>query len=176
MLCAEQRLYSFSWKLLISQFAPESETVKDKQVHTACGVAEFYPAGKTVRAKSGFHPEKLSDPNGRYGMCETCGALKPDTTPVKPAADGGKPERVECPVCHQQTLLMVDARAPWFFHDTGAPGLRWVIRIHPASHPTAVEFRSIPSIRTEDDVSWKRSAQLPGGSGFHQRPWGRRWI
>jgi hypothetical protein len=108
-------------EIAISQFAPESETVKDKQVHTACGVAEFYPAGKKVRSKSGFHPEKLSDPNGRYGICETCGALKLDPTPVTATADEGKPKQVECPVCHQQTLMMVDAREPRGFFTTLRP-------------------------------------------------------
>ena len=42
--------------IAISQFAPESETVKDKQVHTACGVVELHPLGRTVVSKGGFYP------------------------------------------------------------------------------------------------------------------------
>lgn len=108
-------------EIAISQFAPESETVKDKQVHTACGVAEFYPAGKQVRAKPGFHPEKLSESNSRYGLCETCGALRFDPTKTTPTADGGKPPSAGCPVCRQQTLMMVDAREPRGFFTTLRP-------------------------------------------------------
>lgn len=102
-------------EIAISQFAPGSETVKDKRVHTACGVAEFIPGRKMVFAGSGFRPEKLEDENGRYCICETCHALQFDNTPTKPKPDGGKPEPTECPVCKQKTLVPIDAREPRAF-------------------------------------------------------------
>jgi DEAD/DEAH box helicase domain-containing protein len=34
--------------IAISQFAPGSETIKDKAVHRACGVVEMYPKGQEV--------------------------------------------------------------------------------------------------------------------------------
>ena len=43
--------------IAISQFAPGSETVKDKAVHTACGVVELYPAGNSVNSRSGFRAQ-----------------------------------------------------------------------------------------------------------------------
>jgi DEAD/DEAH box helicase domain-containing protein len=101
--------------IAISQFAPGSETVKDKRVHTACGVAEFIPGRKMVFAGPGFFPEKLEEPHGRYGICETCHALQFDKTPTLPKADGGKPDPIECPVCKQQTLVPIDAREPRAF-------------------------------------------------------------
>jgi DEAD/DEAH box helicase domain-containing protein len=104
--------------IAVSQFAPGSETVKDKQVHTACGVAEFFPAGRLVRARPGFHPAKLSDPNVRYGLCENCQALEVDQAQQPPVPDGGKPAARTCPVCKQEALVPVDAREPrGFFTD-----------------------------------------------------------
>jgi Lhr-like helicase len=101
--------------IAVSQFAPGSETVKDKRVHTACGVAEFIPGRKMVFAGPGFFPEKLDAPNGRYCICETCHALRFDETPTPPKPDGGKPEPTGCPVCKQQTLVPIDAREPRAF-------------------------------------------------------------
>jgi hypothetical protein len=101
--------------IAISQFAPGSETVKDKRVHTACGVAEVIPGRKMVFAGPGFYPGKLEDENGRYCICETCHALQFDKTLVKPKADGGKPDPADCPVCNQKTLVPIDAREPRAF-------------------------------------------------------------
>ena len=42
--------------IAISQFAPGSQTVKDKTIHNACGVAEFFPMGNRVHNRSGFVP------------------------------------------------------------------------------------------------------------------------
>jgi hypothetical protein len=60
--------------IALSQFAPGSQTVKDKEVHTACGVADFAPQGQIVVALDGFAPS-LGMPNQRVGICRNCRAL-----------------------------------------------------------------------------------------------------
>jgi hypothetical protein len=56
--------------IAISQFAPGSETVKDKAVHTAVGVASYIPQGRYVVADE----DPLGDPM-LVGMCGICQAL-----------------------------------------------------------------------------------------------------
>ena len=54
--------------MAISQFAPASQTVKDKQVHRACGVVELFPYGRQLRSRPGFAPD-LSNPSAPIGVC-----------------------------------------------------------------------------------------------------------
>ena len=86
--------------LAIGQFAPGSETVKDRSVHTAVGVVRFEPRFGKASAADGRGPA------GRVGTCERCGALV--ESPEEPdAADGsgetefgaGDTPEVTCPVC-----------------------------------------------------------------------------
>jgi hypothetical protein len=100
----------------ISQFAPNSETVRDKAVHTSCGVVELRPTGNPknngVESKSGFAPA-ISEPNQSLGLCSNCQAVVyPFTTLVSPNI--GNPQVVECPVCKRQepSLRCLDAREP----------------------------------------------------------------
>jgi len=101
----------------ISQFAPNSETVKDKAVHTACGVVELRPLGNgnRVQSTSGFTPA-LPDPNpSLLGLCRNCQAVVyPYTTLVSPTLGATTTPVVECPVCRKQdhSLRCLDAREP----------------------------------------------------------------
>ena len=94
----------------ISQFAPGSQTVKDKAVHTAAGVVAFRPTGGVVTVENGFAPE-LPGPNPhRIGLCETCQAV------MQVAADAMVDP--PCPVCGAPGLRVIDAREPrGFFSD-----------------------------------------------------------
>ncbi len=69
----------------ISQFAPGSETVKDKRIHTAVGVADYRPSGGILEADS----QPLGTPI-EVGVCGACKAL--DT-------EGSSADRATCPVC-----------------------------------------------------------------------------
>lgn len=71
--------------IAISQFAPGSETVKDKSIHTAVGAANFRPRGSTLEPD----PEPLGPPT-EVGVCGACQAL--DT-------EGSSSDRKACPVC-----------------------------------------------------------------------------
>jgi DEAD/DEAH box helicase domain-containing protein len=97
----------------ISQFAPNSETVRDKAVHTACGVVELSPLGNIVQSGAGLVPA-LAEPNlFLLGLCSNCQAVVyPFTALASPNI--GNPQVVECPVCRRQepSLRCLDAREP----------------------------------------------------------------
>ena len=95
----------------ISQFAPGSETVKDKAVHAACGVVELFPAGGSVQSGPGFYPA-LNQGNQRIGVCDSCQAVTFLEEILDPPAGGSSPPLRECPVCNHITLRSVDARQP----------------------------------------------------------------
>jgi hypothetical protein len=69
--------------IAISQFAPGAETVKDKAIHTAIGVANYELKGETLAPD----PNPLG-PVLPVGICHNCQAL--DTTPG---------EKTDCPTC-----------------------------------------------------------------------------
>lgn len=92
--------------LAISSFAPRSELVKDKGVHTAAGVVFLRPADGTVIVEPGLVPP-LGQPNPRMlTFCASCQAVFDD------ALTG------PCPVCGQSGLRTLDAREPRGFFST----------------------------------------------------------
>lgn len=72
--------------IAISQFAPGSETVKDKQVYTAVGIANYIPQAGTLQPD----PNPFGKPI-RVGLCRHCQALDQVT---------GDVEQDVCPVCN----------------------------------------------------------------------------
>lgn len=104
--------------IAISQFAPGSETVKDKAVHTACGVVDLHPAGQGVGTRPGFYPD-LTAGTSPVGVCDNCQARVPNLPVTNTAAVGDQePTPIQCPVCTQMTLRPIDAREPKnFFTD-----------------------------------------------------------
>jgi DEAD/DEAH box helicase domain-containing protein len=103
--------------IAISQFAPGSDTVKDKRVYHAAGVAEFFPAGAKVGVRPGFRPP-LTDvhqaPTGNrpIGICRTCQAVAYLEPSAAPATGGVVPPILNCPVCGALDMPAVDAREP----------------------------------------------------------------
>ena len=105
----------------ISQFAPGSETVKDKAVHIACGVVELYPQGNGVGSSPGFFPDLTSGNPSPVGFCDNCQTVANlDETEV-PALGGQEPVLTQCPVCNQETFRSIDAREPKGFFTDLAP-------------------------------------------------------
>ncbi len=107
--------------IAISQFAPGSETVKDKAVHTACGVVELYPQGNRVGSRPGFLPDFSSGNPSPIGLCDNCQAVNNLAPTHTPAPGGQEPIPTQCPVCQQMTLRPVDAREPKGFFTDLAP-------------------------------------------------------
>lgn len=104
--------------IAISQFAPGSETVKDKAVHTACGVVELYPAGNHVDSRSGFVPDLNEGNRAPIGLCNNCQAVVLLDPTDAPAEGGETPTLIDCQVCGETELRAVDAREPkGFFTD-----------------------------------------------------------
>ena len=58
--------------IAVSQFAPSSQTVKDKSVHTAYGVADLLPMGNRVGAAAGFEPPLPAENPNPLGVCDDC--------------------------------------------------------------------------------------------------------
>ena len=56
-------------EIAISQFAPGSETVKDKKIHTSIGILSYKREGGSMVAESGIAHEQL------IGFCEKCKAV-----------------------------------------------------------------------------------------------------
>lgn len=104
--------------IALSQFAPYSQTVKDKAVHNACGVVELFPQGNHVASRPGLFPA-LQDGNERVGFCRNCQAVVPSPTGLQQPPQGGiQPQTSQCPVCGANELRYIDAREPkGFFSD-----------------------------------------------------------
>jgi hypothetical protein len=98
--------------IAISQFAPRSQTVKDKAVHTAAGVVSFRPTPGGVLVENGFNPP-LPDQNPRLiGLCENCQAVIQFELSVS--------EPQTCKVCNETSLRVLDTREPKGFFTRGA--------------------------------------------------------
>ncbi|GAA6621963.1 DEAD/DEAH box helicase [Scytonema sp. NUACC26] len=104
--------------IALSQFAPKSQTVKDKAVHNACGVVELYPQGNTVVSAPGLFPA-LPNGNESVGLCGNCQAVVfPHTGLNQPPPGGQEAQKTHCPVCGANELRYLDAREPkGFFAD-----------------------------------------------------------
>ncbi len=108
--------------IALSQFAPGSETVKDKAVHTACGVVELIPQGSGAPApRPGFYPALTHGNPSPVGLCNNCQAVDNLEPTDAPALGDQEPVLTECPVCKQAAFRSIDAREPKGFFTDLAP-------------------------------------------------------
>ena len=107
--------------IALSQFAPGSETVKDKAVHIACGVVELYPQGNGVGSSPGCYPDLTNGNPSPIGLCNNCQAVDNLGPTDAPALGGQEPVLTQCPVCNQETFRSIDAREPKGFFTDLAP-------------------------------------------------------
>jgi hypothetical protein len=104
----------------LSQFAPGSQTVKDKALHTAIGVVELRPAGHDASSHPGLTPPLPDGNPSPLGICTECQAVVPVPALTEPPPSGQPPTRIRCEVCHtlEPTVRVLDAREPrGFFTD-----------------------------------------------------------
>ena len=95
--------------IAISQFAPGSQTVKDKTIHNACGVADFFPLGNRVHNGSGFAPSLPGANPNLLGICGACQSVQ---------FGGEVVDDYTCRVCGRMEIGVLDAREPkGFFTD-----------------------------------------------------------
>ena len=112
--------------LAIGQFAPGSETVIDKAVHTAIGVVDLQPRGRTVEVGPGFSPPLKDENPHLLGQCDECQAvaypMPRSLLPEEPqAAVRDTNFRAVCPACQQSAMRVIDAREPRDFFADGHP-------------------------------------------------------
>ncbi|MBD2580162.1 DEAD/DEAH box helicase [Oscillatoria sp. FACHB-1406] len=103
--------------IALSQFAPGSQTVKDKAVHTAVGVVSLKPG---ARSEPGLYPPLCGGNPNPIGLCEHCQAVVPLPSLSEPLPGGREPEKQTCPVCRysEPSLKCLDVREPkGFFTD-----------------------------------------------------------
>ncbi|MEP0921214.1 DEAD/DEAH box helicase [Leptolyngbya sp. ST-U4] len=106
--------------IALSQFAPGSQTVKDKAVHTAIGVVQLKPVGNIFRVEPGLYPALPSGNPNPVGLCEHCQAVVPLPQLSDPLPGGREPQQQTCPVCNFNvpSLRPLDVREPkGFFTD-----------------------------------------------------------
>jgi len=105
--------------IALSQFAPGSQTVKDKAVYTACGVVDLRPAGNAVLTQPGFFPDLNKLNPHPIGVCGNCQAVRYLPTMQQFNPGNQKPELIPCTVCNTPgAMLPLDTREPkGFFTD-----------------------------------------------------------
>jgi len=150
--------------IAISQFAPGSQTVKDKTLFTARGVVDLHPQGNTVISQNGFYPPLPEGNTHPLGICDQCQAvLVLDDVLLSPA--GVTPERRQCPICAAPdlSLRILDAREPkGFFTDLEREDYEGQFEWQPrATRPSL-------SIKTKADVDVKTVANASVASTSDQ--------
>ncbi len=104
----------------ISQFAPGSQTVKDKAVHTAVGVVDFERKGTIVEPVDGFAPPLTQSNPQPIGLCTNCQAVIIRSALPSIPSGGTEPLIETCTVCYSSppSMRVLDAREPkGFFTD-----------------------------------------------------------
>jgi DEAD/DEAH box helicase domain-containing protein len=141
--------------IAIGQFAPGSETVKDKRVHTAAGVVRLVPVGDRVLAKPGFVPA-IGEPNVTIGRCAACQHLSYGPTRVDAPASGSPPAKSSCPVCGEQEFQFIDAREPTGFFSNFSPrDYDGLFEFFPRATKPALSLSVVPQL-----------ARIPGTNAY----------
>lgn len=117
----EHHTVSRELELAISQFAPGSETVKDKAVHTAVGVISLGPDqnGRNIKIEDGLYPPFDHLNQQPMGLCLQCYAVHHLPPLTQPILSNQTPLTHACSVCNSpDSVRVLDAREPRdFFTD-----------------------------------------------------------
>ncbi|MBN9493053.1 DEAD/DEAH box helicase, partial [bacterium] len=156
--------------IAISQFAPGSETVKDKAVHTAIGVAGFEPRASPgdLECIDGFIPS-AREPNPRLlAICGNCQDVR------RGALEGGS-----CLVCgaSQPAYRVIDGREPRDFFTDFTPRdfegyFEWVPQ---STRPTLSAAGNLTTVETANCIVESGAATVSavndngGAGGFEFR-------
>jgi DEAD/DEAH box helicase domain-containing protein len=142
--------------IAISQFAPDSQTVKDKAVHTAIGVVDLFPqGGGGIGVDAGFYPA-LNQPSHKIGLCAVCRAVIPQTDLTNTVRESDPIQIAACPVCGNSDLRIVDAREPRdFFTDQNPQDYEGQFEWQPRATYPSLAFK-----RHADKDQYVRNARI----------------
>jgi DEAD/DEAH box helicase domain-containing protein len=142
--------------IAISQFAPDSQTVKDKAVHTAIGVVDLFPqGGGGIGVDAGFYPA-LNQPSHKIGLCAVCRAVIPQTDLTNTVRESDPIQIAVCPVCGNSDLRIVDAREPRdFFTDQNPQDYEGQFEWQPRATYPSLAFK-----RHADKDQYVRNARI----------------
>lgn len=140
--------------IAISQFAPGSQTIKDKAVHTAVGVASFTPRGRSVDVGDGFSPPLTEGNPHPVGLCSTCQAV------IRFGPD--RPESETCPVCRTVSAVrVIDAREPGdFFTDLAREDFEGQFEWRPRSTRPTLTIEEMPPDVTAEPPALEGNASV----------------
>lgn len=145
--------------IAISQFAPGSQTIKDKAIHTSVGVVSFKPMGYQVDTEDGFSPPLSESNPDAIGVCHNCLALVKSDSPIPPMP--GERDIKECPVCGSTSLRLIDARIPRsFFTDLSPQDFDGQFEWTPRATRPSIDYEASPSSSVEE----VNNAYLTSGS------------
>jgi len=139
----ERGLVNRNLDIALSQFAPGSQTVKDKAVHTACGLVKLSPGpNNRVISSPGLTPPLTERNENGVGICDNCRAVEfPRTVDHVPGES--LPRKSACPVCGQSEQRLIDAREPRdFFTDQRSEDFDGQFEWQPRSTSPSLTFRS----------------------------------
>ena len=135
--------------LAISQFAPDSQTVKDKAVHTAVGVVALRPAGSIIRSEDGLYPPLPQGNPAPVGLCDNCHAVVPLQQLSRATQGNMQLAKQNCPVCNQIELRPLDVREPkGFFTDLDPQDFEGQFEWHPRSTQPSLSINTSGGMTT----------------------------
>lgn len=135
--------------LAMSAFAPGSQLVKNKEVHTACGVAVFRPAGHKVVIKPGF----ASDKEGHrfIGKCRNCQAIRYYDESAYALNQEQHSILIQCPACHEEAMDLIRVREPLgFFTDFRPDEFEGTFEWQPRATRPRLELESVKMTPVSD--------------------------
>jgi hypothetical protein len=132
-------------EIAISEFAPGSETVKDKKIHTSIGIVSFRPEGHRIVPECGIAREKL------IGFCHDCKAI----------FFGDSANEIDCRICGSQTFKQIQALEPKGFltnfkPDDAHESFHWT----PRSTYSRLPSDTSPTLQKVHNFSWAAKSKM----------------
>ena len=132
-------------ELAISQFAPGSETIKDKKIHTSIGIVSYKREQNRVITDSGIAHEKW------IGFCDNCKAVFEEV----------HEDENYCKICASETFKPIEGIEPKgfltnFMPDDAHESFNWTPRSTYSRLPSDV----LPDLKQEHNFRWKTARRL----------------
>ena len=132
-------------ELAISQFAPGSETIKDKKIHTAIGIVSYKREANRIVADNGVAHEKL------IGFCDNCKAV----------FENACEDENYCRICGSETYKPIQGIEPKGFltnfrSDDAHESFNWT----PRSTYSRLPSDTLPNLKQECNFRWETAEKL----------------